>query len=432
MPAAFRKVGLPPLWPCVRKKAGSNIRSTRGAPRITEKEKNYVVPMNRKVLHINIVNFYVAVARALEPKLRSYPVAVATTGANRRMIIDISVEARGAGIFRGMLLEKAKRTCPDLIVLTPTPELYDRAYGAVMQQAMQRSPRVEPAGPGHVFIDLSGTERLWGNAVDSADTLRKEIRNQFRLEATAGLAVNKLVSKVATRVIKPVGFCRILPGSEDEFLAPLPVTFLPGIDSKVLHKLVQFNIQIIKELHVFSPELLTNALGDYAFEIYQLAHGIDNTPVRVSKEPSPSVKESLVFAGQTNDMHEIWGRLFTLIARAGYQVRRLGLAAGKMLLRITYSDGDRSQRTTHLRTPLGGDLSLFEIAGHLLQKAYTRRIRLSSIEVELHDLLFPYGQLDLFFDNAKETGLMEALDSIRCHFGFGAIGFWGMQQGSAS
>ena len=160
--------------------------------------------VERTILHINVVNFYVAVARALEPKIIGYPVGVRAAG-SRRVLIDVSSEARDAGVYRGMLLEAAMRRCPDLRVVDPLPAVYNRVEKVLLDQASHLSPLAEVAGPGHLFIDLTGTQRLLGPSVDVADTMRKEIKQSCRFDCAVGVASNRLVSKVATRVIKPIG-----------------------------------------------------------------------------------------------------------------------------------------------------------------------------------------------------------------------------------
>ncbi|MEW5804393.1 MAG: hypothetical protein AB1847_20040 [bacterium] len=127
--------------------------------------------MERRIVHIHIASFYVAVVRASQPGLATYPVAVAAPGNIRRILLDVSSQASQAGVYKGMLLEAARRRCPDLVVLDPAPELYERARAAIVQEAGRVSPKVETAEPGHFFIDLTGTTRLWGVALDAADRL---------------------------------------------------------------------------------------------------------------------------------------------------------------------------------------------------------------------------------------------------------------------
>lgn len=382
--------------------------------------------MIRHILHINIVNFYIAVEQVLNPKLGSYPVAVATSGSTRRILLDVSLCAREAGLFKGMLVDAARRKCPDLIVLNPSPNAYSRAGNALMGEASRLSPFVESAGPGHVFIDLSGTHRLFGRSIDIADRFRKEVKNKFNLENAVGLGTSKLVSKVATRVIKPAGLCTVLAGCEETFMAPLPIRFLPGIDYKVIRQLYQFNLRYINDIREIKQELLFRAVGTVAIDICRFSRGIDTVPVREQQTPAPSIEKSAVFKEQTNDDTVILKELFKLVVRCGMKLRKMGLAAGKLHLTVTYYDGSQSSRSDSLPVPLNGDLSLFERFHMLFTAVYTRRIRLTSLCIRLTELSYPYGQLDLFDDSEKEDRLMGALDGIRNRFGSNAVKFWGL------
>jgi len=382
--------------------------------------------MHRNILHINIVNFYVSVACALEPRLRSYPLVVATSGASRPIVVDLSFTARSAGIRRGMLLERAQRCCPDLRILTPTPELYDRAAQVLFNEACRLSPRVEPAGPGHIFLDMTGTERLWGSGVDSGNMFRRTILEKYRFDPAVGVASNKLVSKIATRVIKPTGICRVVGGCEEEFLAPLPVHFLPGVEHTVIHHLMQFNIQLIHELYKIPQEQLQCVFGNTAREIHLRAAGIDPSPVRSKSQPAPSVQEHCVLDEHTNNDRSIEQQLFVLVSKAAATLRKTGLAARKICLRIRYSDGIRKQRQSRLSTPLFGDISLFNRFKTLLQQLFERRVRIAEVTIMLTDLSYPYGQMDLFEQPNHEENLMYAMDTIKNKYGFGAIRFFGL------
>ncbi len=383
--------------------------------------------IDRTILHINIVNFYIAIARVLEPKLTGYPVAVRVSG-SRRALLDVSSEAQCAGVSRGMNVESAKRLCSDLVVVDPVPSEYEKAEKYLIKKASDLSPLAESAGPGHLFIDLTGTQRLHGSAVDTADSLRKLIRNECRMDCAVGVAANRLVSKVATRVIKPDGLCTVIHGCEREFMAPLPVQLLPGLENRIMQQLLQFNLRIIRDLNRIPLKSLASVLGPSAYEISRNAHGIDDTPVRDLVQPAPSVTESCSLSEHTNDDCEISGALFHLISHAGARIRKMGLAAGKIRLSITYADGTQVSRIVRLSTPVRGDLSLFEQCSLLLRKLFVRRVRLSELSAEFTDLTFPYGQVDLFCDNEKEENLMTAIDSIRNSFGENAIRFWGRQK----
>jgi DNA polymerase-4 len=383
--------------------------------------------MERTVLHINIVNFFVSVARVLEPRLTSYPLAVRAAG-SRRTLLDISSEALETGVCRGMMAEAAKRLCPDLVIVDPAPVEYEKAGNLLMKLAAQRSPQTEAAGPGHCFIDLTGTRRLLGPSVDVADSLKKVIKAQCGFDATVGLATNRLVSKIATRVIKPNGLCTVMRGCEEEFMGPLPINLLPGVEQRILEQLLQFNLRLIGDLSRIPVQKLQQVLGPAAYDISRYAHGIDDTPVRLLEEPAPSVVESITLGDQTNDEQLIACALFGLVSKAGAKIRSMGLAAGRIRLRIMYADGASESRMVRLPVPVRGDLSLFDQVSVLLQKAFTRRVRLTDLILECNDLTFPYGQVDLFLDTEREENLMSALDSIRGSFGENAIRFWGRQK----
>jgi len=383
--------------------------------------------MEHTILHINITHFYVAVACTQAPRLGGYPLAIRAPG-SRRILLDVSSEAWEAGVNRGMTFEAAKRLCPELLLLDPTPSMYDRIEKTLFDQACHLSPLVERAGPGHLFIDLTGTQRLFGGAADVADRVRIGIRERCRIEPVVGIASNRLVSKIATRVIKPRGLCTVIPGCEEEFMAPLPLVFLPGLEMRQLEQLLQFNLHLIRDLTRIPAKTLATVLGPAAYGIHRQARGIDRTPIRGIDQPLPSVVETITLAEQTNDDTLLAGALFHIVTQAGAKVRAMGFAVGKVRLVIRYADGASSYRSAAIRPPLSGDLSLYERCALLLQKAFTRRVRLTDMTLECTELSFPWGQLDLFAQTEREEQLMKALDSIRGNFGRTAIRFWGREE----
>ncbi|MBN1347529.1 MAG: hypothetical protein JXQ73_32865 [Phycisphaerae bacterium] len=373
------------------------------------------------IVHVNIIGFYTAVAEALDPKLRGCPLAVATPGQTRRTLLDVSRQAMIAGLGRGMLLEHAKRRCRDLVVLDPTPDVYDRAMGAVLNEANRYSPAVEPAGPGHVFIDLNGTERLWGAALDAAASLRRGLLDNYRLDPSLGVARNKLVSKVATRVIRPTGLCEVMLGGEREFLAPLPVGHLPGVDDDLLQELLELNLRIIAEIVELGADALTAAFGPPGRSLFKAAQGQDDTPVQAIDRPAPNVTELFVFPGQTNDDDALLAGLWRVCSRGARRLRNMALGTKRATLSITYADGQRVRRTGRFRESTLNDFVLFDQIERLFRAAYQRRVRLRSVALRLDDLTYPSGQLYLFDLKRDRPALLTAIDRIRDRFGENAI-----------
>src|SRR5512145_3529107 len=156
--------------------------------------------MVRSVLFVDPPAFVATVERMAAPALRSRPLAVAPPGADRATVLALSSEARAAGIARGMLVRQAKKLCPDLVLLPPNPRLYARASRALHEILRLYAPVIEPRGYGHAFLDLTGTERLFGSPTDVAERIRRESLDRLGLPITSGVAANKLVSEAATRV----------------------------------------------------------------------------------------------------------------------------------------------------------------------------------------------------------------------------------------
>jgi DNA polymerase-4 len=177
--------------------------------------------MDRAIIHLNVADFAVAVERAMDRRLCGRPVVIAPEGAERAAVYDMSEEAFQAGVRKGMALARAARRCRDACVLPPHPERYEQAMRALLQRALPFSPRIEAGeNDGHLFIDATGTGRLLGPPMDVAWRLRREIRTHLGFAPIWSVAPNKLVAKVATRLVKPEGEYIVAAGEEQPFLAP--------------------------------------------------------------------------------------------------------------------------------------------------------------------------------------------------------------------
>jgi DNA polymerase-4 len=341
------------------------------------------------------------------------------------MVLDVSSQAWQGGVRKGMRLEEALRCCPEVAVVLPMPTQYQRVSERLVEELGRFSPRVELAGPGHIFADLSGTERLWGRPLDCAARLRDTIGKSLGLDVVVGVATSKLMSKVATRLIPPSGVCGVIDGCEGEVLAPLPLRLLPGLDEEELRALAQFNVTTVQQLRALKPTELNRVFGERGADIARCACGIDSSPVRMRGEAAPVVQESITMAGQTNDEEVLRRALYSLVEHAGATLRRGGLAPQRLTLWLGYSDGGRTKASMRVTAPVSGDLTLFRHAQGLLGQTLNRRVRVGEMTLLCSDLSFPYGQLDLFDAPQQEAQLMEALDRVRKKFGAGTIGFHG-------
>ena len=164
--------------------------------------------MNRTIIHLNIADFAVAVERTLDRRLRERPVIEAPLGAPRAAVYDMSEEAYQAGVYKGMPLAAARRICREAHLQMPRLERYIQAMAALIQRARPFTPRIEPGlDDGHLFLDVTGTSRLHGSPEDVAQRLRRQICSDLDLTPIWSVASNKVVAKVATRTVKPLGEC---------------------------------------------------------------------------------------------------------------------------------------------------------------------------------------------------------------------------------
>jgi DNA polymerase IV len=382
--------------------------------------------MDRAIIHLNVADFAVAVERALDRRLIGRPVVIAPEGAARAAVYDMSEEAYRSGVRKGMLLIRAARLCRDARVLTPHPERYEQAMQALVKEILPYSPLIEAGeGDGHLFLDVTGTRRLFGPPEDVAWRLRRHVHASLGLTPSWSLAVNKLVAKAATRLVKPDGEYIVAPGEEKPFLAPLPLTLIPGIEHEDLIRLREFNLTRAGEVAVLRLEELQIPVGSRAMHLYEAVRGVDFSPVLPVGEKPPKVTADHEFGIDTNDAETLQAALYRLVERAGHELRRRRRAARRVAVILDYSDGMRCIRQAAARPATANDISLFPITCRAFELAWTRRVRVRHLRLVCDRLIFPPSQMALFGDDRKHAQkrdrLIGTIDAVRRRFGGNAL-----------
>ena len=383
----------------------------------------------RAVIHLNVADFAVAVERLNTPGLCERPVIVAPLGAARARVYDMSEEAFQAGVRKHMPLGAARRRCADARIVPPRPHCYEKAMRDLMGLALPFSPLVESEeDTGHVFVDLSGTGRLFGPARDVAWRMRREAQRRLGLDPIWGLAANKLVAKAATRVVKPDGEHMVEPGAEAAFLRPLPLHLLPGLEAPDLALLAQYNLRQVSQALAWRREHFAALFNGRDQEIYDLLRGRDETPVLPAGQGPPVVRLGHEFEDDTNEVRRVERCLFLLVERTGACLRRMGRAARRMCVCLTYSDGRRVIRQRSHARGTANDFLLFDLAKAVLYMAWVRRVRLRHLRLVCDRLVYPPAQMDLPFllepedlRQARREKLVSAMDSIRARHGEMAV-----------
>jgi DNA polymerase IV len=382
--------------------------------------------MERAVIHINVADFAVAVERVVDPRLRGRPVIVAVPGAARAAVYDMSEEAYRCGVRKGMSADAAGRRCPDAVRIPPRPERYEQAMGSLLKAAAGFTPRVE-AGEvdGHLFMDVTGCSRLFGPPMDIAWKLRKGADRDLGLRPIWSVAPNKLVAKVATRLVKPDGEYIVGAGEETAFLAPVPLALLPGLEPSDLERCRSYHLTRAGELARWDLGHLTTAFGRRGQLFHDTVRGIDPAPVRRAGEPPPIAEAAAELADDTNDRRTLAALLARLTETVGWDLRRRRLAARRVAVFIDHADGVRQVRQRALTPATADDRSLLDGAASAFALAGRRRVRIRRVRVVCDRLIFPPAQYALFSDDRsrgeRRERLTRTVDRIRERFGPSAI-----------
>jgi DNA polymerase IV len=372
--------------------------------------------MLRSVLYIDPPAFCTAVEGLVAPVLRERPVAVAAPGADRATILALSAEAKAAGIARGMPVAKAKKICPDLILKAPNPRLYARASSALFEILRRYAPVMEPKGYGHAYLDLTGTSRLFGPAVDVARKIQKESNQRIGLELAVGAAVNKLVSRTASEVAKGIfteppnrhpafpPLLDVLAGNEAPFLAPHPTGLLPDLSQEMRERLDDYQLELIGEVAALEQQQLYSVFGTPGRVLHQHARGIDPRPV-MPPEVKAEFRAAHTLASDTNDLGLIHPLLRHLTERLGQRLRQRQLVSRRLTLQLAYTDYATAKRSISL--PLAAlDVELWDAARRAFALANTRTVAIRALGISVDRLLEADLQLELWEigDGRWETG----------------------------
>lgn len=233
----------------------------------------------RKILHVDMDAFYASVEQRDRPELKGTPVVVGWAEAARGVVCAASYEARAFGVRSAMPIARAKRLCPDAVFVKPDFGRYKEVSQRIREIFRRHTPLVEPLSLDEAYLDV--TEELTGlpTATAAARKIREEVREQTQLTASAGVAPNKFLAKIASDWRKPDGLFVIRPHQVAEFLTPLPVSRLPGVGAATEKILIERGIATVGDLRELDRGELVQRLGKYGERLWELARGIDDSPV---------------------------------------------------------------------------------------------------------------------------------------------------------
>jgi len=247
----------------------------------------------RKIVHIDMDAFYASVEQRDNPELRGKPVIVAWKG-NRSVVCAASYEARKFGVRSAMPAVRAERLCPDAVFIPPDFTRYRAVSRLTREIFMRHTELVEPLSLDEAYLDVTENKTGLPTATRVAITIREQIRQELNLTASAGVAPNKFLAKLASDWRKPDGLFVIQPEEVDSFLLPLPVDRLPGVGKVTEKRLGELGAKTVKDLRELDHLALENAFGRYGLRLYELARGIDQNKV-VPNRPTKSISAEDTF-----------------------------------------------------------------------------------------------------------------------------------------
>jgi DNA polymerase-4 len=247
----------------------------------------------RKIVHIDMDAFYASVEQRDNPQLRGQPVVVAWRG-NRSVVCAASYEARKFGVRSAMPAIRAERLCPGAVFLPPDFVRYRAVSRQVHEIFKRHTDLIEPLSLDEAYLDVSENKTGLPTATQVARTIREQIRTELKLTASAGVAPNKFLAKIASDWKKPDGLFVIQPDNVNSFLSPLAVGRLPGVGKVTEGKLKDLEIQTVADLQKVDLATLERRFGRYGIRLYELARGIDKSEV-IPDRPTQSISAEDTF-----------------------------------------------------------------------------------------------------------------------------------------
>ncbi len=372
----------------------------------------------RVIMHLDMDAFFASVEQVDNPELKGKPVIIG--GEERGVVSAASYEARTFGVRSAMPSATARRLCPHGVFLKGRMGRYKEVSGQVMAVLHGLLPLVEQTSVDEAYVDATGTERLYGPAIDLAMRLKREIRKATRLTCSVGIAPNKFLAKIASDLNKPDGVHEIRPEDVTAFLRGLPVNKIPGVGPSCMAVLGRLGVKTAADVLRFPREFWLERLGKWGSVLHDRAQGLDDRPLCTWHETKSSSAEN-TFSRDVDDPDFLRRWLWRQSERVGRDLRENGWFGRTVTLKLKYADFTQITRSRSLRVATNSTRVIYDAAGELLSEApLTRKVRLVGVGVSNFDR--GEAQLSLLEDLEPRPDKLDlALDAIRDKFGDKAL-----------
>jgi len=396
---------------------------------------------DRMIFHVDMDAFYAAVEQLENPALRGKPVIVGGVDSNRGVVSSASYEARVFGVHSAMPIMQARKRCPHGLFVPGRHALYGEYSRRLMDVLSEFTPCLEQISVDEAFLDMTGTEGLFGPAEESGRKLKATIVKRLGLTASVGAAENKFLAKLASDAQKPDGIVVVKHGEAQAFLDPMPVDRLWGVGKKTVLELHRVGLYSIAQLREQSLETLTGHFGDnFAAHLFELARGRDDRDI-VTEWREKSISHERTFETDSGDPDMLTATLLDLSERVARRARKEGYAGRTVTFVWRNPDFSRQSHARSLSQPTSSSPDIYAAALDLFReiarirmdtnrgpsggstrnaaKTPARKFRL--IGVRLSNFSQDVQQQSLFQNPKSASNLDAAMDAVRNKFGEGAI-----------
>ena len=375
----------------------------------------------RIVAHADMDAFYAAIEQLDDPALQGRPVLVGPRS-DRGVVLTASYEARPCGVGSAMPMAKARRMCPSAIIIPPRFDRYQQVSETIMRVFSNFSPDVEALSLDEAFLEMTGSEQLFGDPECIGSRLKAAIREATGgLTASVGLSATKYVAKVASACQKPDGLTVVPPDDAKAWLAPFPVSRLWGAGPKTQARLHQLGLHTIGDVAEADPLFLSARLGSAGVHFHALAHAEDPRPV-IGRRTSKSIGSEHTLDNDVREKAEIKYHLRRSADTIGRRLRKKGYVAFGVGVKLKTADFQILTREHRLREPTDVAESLYSVGvdllNHVNHRGPFRLVGMVAYDlVGIEDLV----QFDLFSTSARRRRLEVAIDELAARFGTNVV-----------
>jgi DNA polymerase IV len=373
--------------------------------------------MNKIIVHIDMDAFFASIEQLDRPELKGKPVVVGGSPFQARTVVSsASYEARKFGIRSAMPTKMAYRLCPSAIFVHGRFQRYEQIFWIIAKIFLRYSPAVELASIDEAYIDLTGTERLFGDPIETARDIKRAVVAETGLSCSVGVAPNKLLAKIASDNCKPDGFLIIDPNEIDKFLLPKKVEILPGVGKKFVEKLNALGIYTVADVLKFPESSLTTIFGMAGGSIHRLARGLDDSAVE-SHYSRKSISVERTFETDIGDFDTINKKLIKIVDNLATKLIEERIVGRTVTIKLRYGDFSTHTSSQSFPAPTRSTRQILDCAISLYNKSEKKPLRLLGVSIS-NITPATATPTDLFNErDSKCEKLFETIVELKSKFG---------------